>query len=123
MLGAGLNARGVIGVIAGVKLGVLNTVAYTIVVLVAIVTLMARRCVRYAMNLRRMLRIEARTGPGSTLPPTVAGPRPDSHALSTIKSSNLPQRHSPQGCGSVPLHPNGRNSITEKTPIEPEAGV
>jgi Kef-type K+ transport system membrane component KefB len=53
-LGAGLNARGVIEVIVasvGVKLGVLNTAAYTIVVLVAIATsLMAPPLLRYAMN-------------------------------------------------------------------------
>jgi Kef-type K+ transport system membrane component KefB len=52
-LGAGLNARGVIEVIVasvGVKLGVLNTAAYTIVILVAIATsLMAPPLLRYAM--------------------------------------------------------------------------
>ncbi|WP_462188363.1 MULTISPECIES: cation:proton antiporter [unclassified Frankia] len=42
-LGAGLNARGVIGLVVagvGLRLGVLNTAAYTVVVLVALVTTM-----------------------------------------------------------------------------------
>lgn len=51
-LGAGLNARGVIEVIVatvGLRLGVLNTATYTIIVLVAIVTsLMAPPLLRYA---------------------------------------------------------------------------
>jgi Kef-type K+ transport system membrane component KefB len=51
-LGSGLNARGVIQVIVamvGLRLGVLSTAAYTIIVLVAIVTsLMAPPCLRYA---------------------------------------------------------------------------
>lgn len=51
-LGAGLNARGVIEVIVamvGLRLGVLNTATYTIVVLVAIATsLMAPPTLRYA---------------------------------------------------------------------------
>jgi Kef-type K+ transport system membrane component KefB len=71
-LGAGLNARGVIEIIVatvGVKLGVLNTAAYTIVVLVAIVTsLMAPPLLRYAMNrvlhtAEEQLRLDARTEP------------------------------------------------------------
>lgn len=75
-LGAGLNARGVIEVIVatvGVKLGVLNTAAYTIVVLVAIVTsLMAPPILRYAMNRveqtsEEKLRLEAATGPELTV--------------------------------------------------------
>ncbi|MEH1127387.1 cation:proton antiporter [Micromonospora sp. CPCC 206061] len=53
-LGAGLNARGVIEVIVamtGLRLGVLNTATYTIVVLVAIVTsLMAPPMLRWAMG-------------------------------------------------------------------------
>jgi Kef-type K+ transport system membrane component KefB len=53
-LGAGLNARGVIEVIVamvGLRLGVLTTAAYTIIVLVAIVTsLMAPPSLRYAMR-------------------------------------------------------------------------
>jgi Kef-type K+ transport system membrane component KefB len=53
-LGAGLNARGVIEVIVamtGLRLGVLNTATYTIVVLVAIVTsLMAPPTLRWAMR-------------------------------------------------------------------------
>lgn len=53
-LGAGLNARGVIGVIvamAGLRLGVLTTATYTIVVLVAVVTsLMAPPTLRYAVG-------------------------------------------------------------------------
>jgi Kef-type K+ transport system membrane component KefB len=53
-LGAGLNARGVIQLIVatvGLRLGVLNTASYTIVVLVAIVTsLMAPPTLRYAMR-------------------------------------------------------------------------
>ncbi|MEV4318225.1 cation:proton antiporter [Actinocrispum sp. NPDC049592] len=53
-LGAGLNARGVIEVIVatvGVKLGVLNTASYTIVVLVAIVTsVMTPPLLRIAMS-------------------------------------------------------------------------
>src|SRR6266511_226084 len=52
-LGAGMNARGVIEVIValiGLRLGVLNTATYTIVVLVAIVTsLMAPPLLRLAM--------------------------------------------------------------------------
>jgi Kef-type K+ transport system membrane component KefB len=52
-IGAGLNARGVIEVIVatiGVKLGVLNTASYTVVVLVALVTsLMAPPLLRFAM--------------------------------------------------------------------------
>lgn len=51
-LGAGLNARGVIEVIVamvGLRLGILNTAAYTIVVLIAIATsLMAPPTLRYA---------------------------------------------------------------------------
>lgn len=53
-LGAGLNARGVIEVIVamvGLRLGVLSTAAYTVVVLVAIVTsLMAPPMLRYAVR-------------------------------------------------------------------------
>ncbi|MBB5958144.1 Kef-type K+ transport system membrane component KefB [Saccharothrix tamanrassetensis] len=53
-LGAGLNARGVIGVIVamvGLRLGVLTTETYTIVVLVAVVTsLMAPPTLRYAVR-------------------------------------------------------------------------
>jgi Kef-type K+ transport system membrane component KefB len=53
-LGSGLNARGVIQVIVatvGLRLGVLNTASYTIVVLVAIVTsLMAPPLLRTAMR-------------------------------------------------------------------------
>lgn len=53
-LGAGMNARGVIEVIValtGLRLGVLNTATYTIVVLVAIVTsLMAPPLLRLAMS-------------------------------------------------------------------------
>jgi Kef-type K+ transport system membrane component KefB len=53
-LGAGMNARGVIEVIVamtGLRLGVLNTATYTIVVLVAIVTsLMAPPLLRLAMG-------------------------------------------------------------------------
>jgi K+:H+ antiporter len=53
-LGAGLNARGVIEVIVamvGLRLGILSVAAYTIVVLVAIVTsLMAPATLRYAVN-------------------------------------------------------------------------
>lgn len=53
-LGAGLNARGVIEVIVamvGLRLGVLSTATYTIVLLVAIVTsLMAPPSLRYAMR-------------------------------------------------------------------------
>jgi Kef-type K+ transport system membrane component KefB len=52
-LGAGMNSRGVVEVIVamtGLRLGVLNTETYTIVVLVAIVTsLMAPPILRYAM--------------------------------------------------------------------------
>jgi len=52
-LGAGMNSRGVVEVIVamtGLRLGVLNTETYTIVVLVAIVTsLMAPPVLRYAM--------------------------------------------------------------------------
>ncbi len=51
-LGAGLNARGVIEVIVamvGLRLGVLDTAMFTVIVLVAIVTsLMAPPCLRYA---------------------------------------------------------------------------
>lgn len=51
-LGAGLNARGVIQLIVamvGLRLGVLSTATYTIIVLVAIVTsVMAPPCLRYA---------------------------------------------------------------------------
>jgi Kef-type K+ transport system membrane component KefB len=81
-LGAGLNARGVIEVIVatvGVKLGVLNTAAYTIVVLVAIVTSwMAPPLLRWAMNRVRQtaeeqLRLEARSDP-------MVGPTADSAA-------------------------------------------
>jgi Kef-type K+ transport system membrane component KefB len=53
-LGAGMNARGVIGVIiamVGLRLGVLTSEMYTIVVLVAIVTsVMAPPMLRYAMR-------------------------------------------------------------------------
>jgi Kef-type K+ transport system membrane component KefB len=53
-LGAGLNARGVIEVIVamvGLRLGILTTEAYTIIVLVAIVTsLMAPPLLRYAVR-------------------------------------------------------------------------
>jgi Kef-type K+ transport system membrane component KefB len=53
-LGAGLNARGVVEVImayAGLRLGVLNTASYTVVVLVAVVTsLMAPPLLRAAMR-------------------------------------------------------------------------
>ncbi|MEV6907373.1 cation:proton antiporter [Amycolatopsis sp. NPDC051071] len=53
-LGSGLNARGVIQVIVaivGLRLGVLNTATYTIIVLVAIVTsLMAPPTLRYAVR-------------------------------------------------------------------------
>lgn len=53
-LGAGMNARGVVEVIialTGLRLGVLNTATYTIIVLVAIVTsLMAPPLLRFAMN-------------------------------------------------------------------------
>ncbi|KAB1947324.1 cation:proton antiporter [Micromonospora sp. ALFpr18c] len=53
-LGAGMNARGVIQVIValtGLRLGVLNTAMYTVVVLVAIVTsLMTPPLLRYATN-------------------------------------------------------------------------
>lgn len=52
-LGAGMNARGVVEVVvamAGLRLGVLNTATYTIIVLVAIVTsLMAPPILRFAM--------------------------------------------------------------------------
>ncbi|TDD91857.1 cation:proton antiporter [Actinomadura rubrisoli] len=52
-LGAGLNARGVIEVVVamvGLRLGVLTTAAYTVIVLVAIVTsVMAPPILRYAM--------------------------------------------------------------------------
>lgn len=53
-LGAGLNARGVIEVIVamvGLRLGILTTEAYTVIVLVAIVTsLMAPSSLRYAVR-------------------------------------------------------------------------
>jgi Kef-type K+ transport system membrane component KefB len=53
-LGAGLNARGVIQVIVaivGLRLGILNVEAYTVIVLVAIVTsLMAPPLLRYAVG-------------------------------------------------------------------------
>lgn len=53
-LGAGLNARGVVEVVVamvGLRLGVLNTAGYTIVVLVAVVTsLMAPPTLRYAVR-------------------------------------------------------------------------
>lgn len=53
-LGAGLNARGVVEVIVamvGLRLGVLNTAGYTIIVLVAVVTsLMAPPTLRYAVR-------------------------------------------------------------------------
>jgi Kef-type K+ transport system membrane component KefB len=53
-LGAGLNARGVIEVVvamAGLRLGILSVQAYTVVLLVAIVTsLMAPPILRWAMN-------------------------------------------------------------------------
>lgn len=53
-LGAGLNARGVIEVIVamvGLRLGILNTASYTIIVLIAIVTsLMAPPMLRYAVS-------------------------------------------------------------------------
>lgn len=53
-LGAGMNSRGVVEVIVamtGLRLGVLNTETYTIIVLVAIVTsLMAPPILRYAMT-------------------------------------------------------------------------
>jgi Kef-type K+ transport system membrane component KefB len=53
-IGAGMNARGVVEVIVamtGLRLGVLNTATYTIVVLVAIVTsLMAPPLLRLAMS-------------------------------------------------------------------------
>jgi K+:H+ antiporter len=70
-MGAGLNARGVIEVIVatvGVKLGVLNTAAYTIVVLVAIVTsVMTPPLLRFAMNrvqqtAEEQMRLEVQTG-------------------------------------------------------------
>jgi Kef-type K+ transport system membrane component KefB len=73
-LGAGMNARGVVEVIVamtGLRLGVLNTDTYTIVVLVAIVTsLMAPPVLRRAMarivqndeELRRQARHEGSTG-------------------------------------------------------------
>src|ERR1035441_6882738 len=52
-VGAGLNARGVIEIIiatVGVRLGVLNTASYTVVVLVAVITsLMAPPLLRYAV--------------------------------------------------------------------------
>jgi Kef-type K+ transport system membrane component KefB len=76
-LGSGLNARGVIEVIVatvGVKLGVLNTAAYTIVILVAIVTsLMAPPMLRFAMNrvestAEERLRLDAETGRSDGLP-------------------------------------------------------
>jgi Kef-type K+ transport system membrane component KefB len=53
-LGAGLNARGIIEVIVamvGLRLGVLNTATYTIIVLVAVVTsLMAPPTLRFAVR-------------------------------------------------------------------------
>ncbi|MEQ4723311.1 cation:proton antiporter [Nonomuraea sp. B19D2] len=53
-LGAGMNARGVIEVIVamvGLRLGVLNTASYTILILVAVITsLMAPPLLRLAMN-------------------------------------------------------------------------
>ncbi len=53
-LGAGLNARGVVEVIVamvGLRLGVLSTATYTIIVLMAIVTsLIAPPCLRYAVR-------------------------------------------------------------------------
>jgi Kef-type K+ transport system membrane component KefB len=52
-LGAGMNARGVVEVIVamvGLRLGVLNTATYTIIILVAVVTsLMAPPILRFAM--------------------------------------------------------------------------
>jgi Kef-type K+ transport system membrane component KefB len=52
-IGAGMNSRGVVEVVValtGLRLGVLNTATYTIVVLVAIVTsLMAPPLLRYTM--------------------------------------------------------------------------
>lgn len=53
-LGAGMNARGVVEVIVamvGLRLGVLNTATYTIIILVAVVTsLMAPPILRFAMT-------------------------------------------------------------------------
>lgn len=53
-LGAGMNARGVVEVVialTGLRLGVLNTTTYTIVVLVALVTsVMAPPVLRHAMS-------------------------------------------------------------------------
>ena len=53
-LGAGMNARGVVEVVialTGLRLGVLNTTTYTIVVLVALVTsIMAPPVLRHAMS-------------------------------------------------------------------------
>jgi Kef-type K+ transport system membrane component KefB len=70
-LGAGMNARGVIEVIVamvGLRLGILNTAAYTIIVLVAVVTsIMAPPLLRVAMRrvdstpeeeLRQRLRVD-----------------------------------------------------------------
>ncbi len=53
-IGAGMNARGVVEVVValtGLRLGILNTATYTIVVLIAIVTsLMAPPILRMATN-------------------------------------------------------------------------
>ena len=53
-VGAGMNARGIVEVVialTGLRLGVLNTTTYTIVVLVALVTsIMAPPVLRHAMS-------------------------------------------------------------------------
>jgi Kef-type K+ transport system membrane component KefB len=53
-LGAGMNARGVVEIVvamAGLRLGVISTSTYTIIVLVAVVTsLMAPPLLRWAMT-------------------------------------------------------------------------
>jgi len=53
-LGAGMNARGVVEVIValtGLRLGVIDTAGYTVIVMVAVVTsLMAPPLLRFAMN-------------------------------------------------------------------------
>jgi predicted Kef-type K+ transport protein len=81
-LGAGLNARGVIEVIVasvGVKLGVLNTASYTIVVLVAIVTsMMTPPLLRMAMSrvqqtAEEELRLEVQNGVAEPTPRGVPG--------------------------------------------------
>ncbi|MEK8172460.1 cation:proton antiporter [Streptomyces sp. M19] len=98
-LGAGMNCRGVVEVVVamtGLRLGVLDTDSYTIIVLVAIVTsVMTPPVLRYAM-----VRVEATADAELTLKDTDPGTDPTPNA--TARTSHDSERSEPSNSEVTP---------------------